>query len=116
VRLIVRPTLEAVTEANKIVCEAGENPHQCLDTGKIESAIASAFYPGPYPFAHGGLASCFAGVSGGLAANLLLSTADPLLSGISQEAARILDKNYIVTPVSNWYFMASSWPLRDHGC
>ncbi len=55
-----------------------------------------------------GLAICFAGVSGGFAANILLSTADPLLSGISQEAARILDKNYIVTPLSNWYFMSCS--------
>jgi aminobenzoyl-glutamate transport protein len=55
-----------------------------------------------------GLAICFAGVSGGFAANILLSTADPLLSGISQEAARILDKAYVVTPLSNWYFMASS--------
>ncbi len=55
-----------------------------------------------------GLAICFAGVSGGFAANLLLSTADPLLSGISTEAAKIIDKNYVVTPISNWYFMASS--------
>lgn len=55
-RLIVQPTLEAVIETNKIVCEAGSNPHQCLNVGKIESAIASAFYPGTYPFAHGGLA------------------------------------------------------------
>lgn len=55
-RLIVQPTLEAVTEANKIVCEADGNPHQCLDSRKIESAIASAFYPGSYPFAYGGLA------------------------------------------------------------
>src|SRR5690606_19402739 len=55
-----------------------------------------------------GLAICFAGVSGGFAANLLLSTADPLLSGISQQAARIIDADYIVTPLSNYYFMASS--------
>lgn len=55
-----------------------------------------------------GLAICFAGVSGGFAANLLLSTADPMLSGISQEAARIIDKTYVVTPLVNWYFMASS--------
>lgn len=55
-----------------------------------------------------GLAICFAGVSGGFAANILLSTADPLLSGISQEAARILDNTYVVTPLSNWYFMATS--------
>lgn len=55
-----------------------------------------------------GLAICFAGVSGGFAANILLSTADPLLSGISQEAARILDTSYVVTPVANWYFMSAS--------
>jgi len=55
-----------------------------------------------------GLAICFAGVSGGFAANILLSTADPMLSGISQEAARILDKSYTVSPLSNWYFMSFS--------
>lgn len=55
-----------------------------------------------------GLAVSFAGVSGGFAANFLLSTADPLLSGLSQEAARIIDPTFIVTPLSNWYFMASS--------
>ncbi len=55
-----------------------------------------------------GLAICFAGVSGGFAANVLLSTADPLLSGISQEAARIIDLNYVVSPLSNWYFMSFS--------
>jgi aminobenzoyl-glutamate transport protein len=55
-----------------------------------------------------GLAAAFAGVSGGFAANLLLSTADPMLSGLSQEAARIIDPNYVVTPVANWYFMATS--------
>ena len=61
---------------------------------------------GMHPLA--GLAVSFAGVSGGFAANFLLSTADPLLGGLSQEAARIIDPNFIVTPVANWYFMASS--------
>ena len=55
-----------------------------------------------------GLAASFAGVSGGFAANFLLSTADPLLGGLSQEAARIIDAKYIVTPVANYFFMASS--------
>lgn len=55
-----------------------------------------------------GIAICFAGVSGGFAANILLSTADPLLSGISQEAARILNTSYVVSPLSNYYFMATS--------
>lgn len=55
-RLIVQPTLESIVEVNQIVCFEGGNPHQCLDSSKIESAISSAFYPGSYPFSHGGLA------------------------------------------------------------
>ncbi len=54
-RLVVHPTLESVIEVNQIVCSEGGNPHKCLNTGKIESAISSAFYPGSYPFSHGGL-------------------------------------------------------------
>ena len=55
-----------------------------------------------------GLAAAFAGVSGGYSANLLLGTVDPLLSGITQEAARIIDPSYIVGAEANWYFMAFS--------
>lgn len=55
-----------------------------------------------------GLAASFAGVSGGYSANLLLGTVDPLLSGITQEAARIIDPTYIVGAEANWYFMAFS--------
>ncbi|MBA3900275.1 MAG: AbgT family transporter [Bacteroidetes bacterium] len=58
---------------------------------------------GRHPLA--GLAAAFAGVSGGYSANLLLGTIDPLLAGLSQEAARIVDPTYIVNPASNYYFM-----------
>jgi len=55
-----------------------------------------------------GLAAAFAGVSGGYSANLLLGTIDPLLAGLSQEAARIVDPDYTVSPAANWYFMIVS--------
>ncbi|MDZ3824273.1 MAG: AbgT family transporter [Pseudoxanthomonas sp.] len=58
-----------------------------------------------------GMAAAFAGVSGGYSANLLIGTIDPLLSGLSQEAARIIDADYTVTPLANWYFMIVSTPL-----
>jgi aminobenzoyl-glutamate transport protein len=58
---------------------------------------------GRHPLA--GLAAAFAGVSGGYSANLLLGTIDPLLSGISEEAARIIDPTYTVNPACNYYFM-----------
>ena len=37
-----------------------------------------------------------AGVSAGFSANLLLTSLDPLLSGLSQEAAQLVDPAYIV--------------------
>ncbi len=58
-----------------------------------------------------GLAAAFAGVSGGYSANLLIGTIDPLLSGLSQEAARIIDPNRMVSPLANWYFMIVSTPV-----
>ncbi len=61
---------------------------------------------GRHPIA--GLAAAFAGVSGGFSANLLLGTIDPLLSGITEEAARIVDPTYTVSPACNYYFMVVS--------
>ena len=61
---------------------------------------------GRHPLA--GLAAAFAGVSGGYSANFFLGSIDPLLSGLSQEAAQIIDKSYTVNPAANYYFMAVS--------
>lgn len=61
---------------------------------------------GRHPIA--GMAAAFAGVSGGFSANLILGTVDPLLAGLSEEAARILDPEYIVNPTANYYFMVAS--------
>lgn len=61
---------------------------------------------GRHPLA--GLAAAFAGVSAGYSANLFIGTVDPLLSGITQEAAQLLDPNYLVGAEVNWYFMIVS--------
>jgi aminobenzoyl-glutamate transport protein len=58
---------------------------------------------GRHPLA--GMAAAFAGVSGGYSANLLLGTIDPLLAGISQEAALLVDPSYQVNAACNFYFM-----------
>jgi aminobenzoyl-glutamate transport protein len=55
-----------------------------------------------------GMAAAFAGVSGGFSANLVLGSIDPLLAGLSQEAARIVDPNYVVNATANYYFMIAS--------
>ena len=61
-----------------------------------------------------GLAAAFAGVSGGYSANLLIGTVDPLLSGITTEAARLIDPSYApgevneILPTANWFFMIAS--------
>lgn len=61
---------------------------------------------GRHPVA--GMAAAFAGVSGGFSANLFIGTIDPLLAGLSTEAAQILDPEYNVLPTANYYFMVAS--------
>jgi aminobenzoyl-glutamate transport protein len=58
---------------------------------------------GRHPLA--GMAAAFAAVSAGYSANVLLGTIDPLLAGLSEEAARIIDSTYEVNPAANYYFM-----------
>jgi aminobenzoyl-glutamate transport protein len=67
---------------------------------------------GRHPLA--GLAAAFAGVSGGYSANILIGTVDPLLSGITNEAATLIDPAYAaggaleILPTANYYFMCVS--------
>jgi aminobenzoyl-glutamate transport protein len=58
-----------------------------------------------------GMAAAFAGVSGGYSANLLIGTIDPLLSGLSEEAAHIVDPSYQVNATANLFFMQASTPV-----
>ena len=55
-----------------------------------------------------GLAAGFAGVSGGFSANLLISSIDPLLAGITESSAQLINPEYTVNPTVNYYFMAFS--------
>lgn len=61
---------------------------------------------GRHPMA--GLAAAFAGVSGGYSANLLVGSLDPMLAGISQTAASIIDPGYEVAVMGNYYFLIVS--------
>lgn len=61
---------------------------------------------GRHPLA--GLCAALAGVSGAFSANLFITLLDPLLSGITQEAAQIYDPDYRVTPLANYYLMIAS--------
>lgn len=61
---------------------------------------------GRHPLA--GLAAAFAGVSGGFSANLMIGALDPLLAGISTEAARMVDGEFVVRVTDNWFFMMVS--------
>lgn len=74
---------------------------------------------GRHPLA--GIAAAFAGVSGGFSANFIPSSLDPLLSGLTQSGAQIIDASRLVNPLSNWYFTGAScliivavgWVLTD---
>jgi aminobenzoyl-glutamate transport protein len=78
--------------------------------------LAGAIYHalGRHPLA--GMAAAFAGVSGGYSANLLIGTIDPLLAGITEAAAQLIDPDYSVAATANWYFMAASTLLVTVVC
>lgn len=61
---------------------------------------------GRHPLA--GIAAAFAGVSGGFSANFILSGIDPLLQGLTQTGAQLIDPARQVNPACNWYFTAAS--------
>jgi aminobenzoyl-glutamate transport protein len=74
---------------------------------------------GRHPLA--GIAAAFAGVSGGFSANFVPSSIDPLLAGLTQEAAQIISPGMPINPLNNWFFTAVSsllivavgWYLTD---
>ena len=61
---------------------------------------------GRHPLA--GIAAAFAGVSGGFSANFIPSAIDPMLQGISQSGAQIMDPSITLNPLNNYFFTASS--------
>lgn len=107
VRAVIAATPRRILTLAVVFC--GANSHTVGDVGYVLLLPLSAalFHSvGRHPLA--GLAAAFAGVSGGFAANLLISPTDVILAGLTQEAARIVDPDYIVTPLANYFFLGSS--------
>jgi aminobenzoyl-glutamate transport protein len=93
---------------------AGINANQAADAGIIVLPPLAALVfaaAGRHPLA--GIAAAFAGVAGGFSANLLPSTLDVLLAGLTQEAvdASKLLPGYTVHILGNYYFMVAATPL-----
>ena len=55
-----------------------------------------------------GLAAVVFGMGAGVSANLLPTPVDPLLSGLTEAAARSLDPSAVIAPTCNWWFKAVS--------
>lgn len=103
-RLIVLATPRRWLAA--IVVFGGVLSHSGSDVGYvlfIPLGAALFHAVGRHPLA--GLAAAFAGVSGGFSANVVLSSLDVLLSGITQAAAAVVKPGIVVTPAANWYFL-----------
>lgn len=83
--------------------------HSAVDAGYVLVIPLGGviFYAaGRHPLA--GIAAAFAGVSGGFSANFVPSSLDPLLQGLTQEGAHILDPSVIVNPLNNYFFTTAS--------
>lgn len=92
-----------------VVIVVGIVSHTAVDAGYVLVIPLGGviFYAaGRHPLA--GIAAAFAGVSGGFSANFVPSALDPMLQGISQAGAQILDPGVVLNPLNNYFFTAAS--------
>ena len=70
--------------------------------------LAAALYKavGRAPLA--GLAAVFAGIGAGFNANLFITSLEPLLAGLANGGAQVIDPGYQLNPACNWWFMIAS--------
>ena len=83
--------------------------HSAVDAGYVLVIPLGGviFYAaGRHPLA--GIAAAFAGVSGGFSANFVPSSLDPLLQGLTQSGARLLDPEIVLNPLNNYFFTTAS--------
>lgn len=88
---------------------AGVTSHVASEAGYvilIPLGAAVFLALGRHPLA--GLAAAFCGVSAGFGANFVIASVDPILAGLSESAARILDPTITISPAVNLYFMVAS--------
>ncbi|MBX3703090.1 MAG: AbgT family transporter [Steroidobacteraceae bacterium] len=95
-----------------MVITVGIVSHTAVDAGYvIVIPLGAVIYlaAGRHPLA--GIAAAFAGVSGGFSANFVPSSLDPLLQGLSQAGAHLIDPGVVLNPLNNYFFTTLSSPL-----
>jgi aminobenzoyl-glutamate transport protein len=105
---LIRASLRSAPRAilTPIVAIVGMMSHHASDAAYVVFIpLAALTYAavGRHPLV--GLAAAFAAVSGGYAGNVTPGQIDVLLFGFTQEAARIIDPDWTMNPVGNWYFI-----------
>jgi aminobenzoyl-glutamate transport protein len=92
-----------------MVIAVGIVSHTAADAGYVLVIPLGGviFYAaGRHPLA--GIAAAFAGVSGGFSASFIPSSIDPLLQGLTQAGAQILDPEITLNPLNNYFFTTAS--------
>ena len=92
-----------------ILIGVGILSHVAVDAGYvlvIPLGAVNFYAAGRHPLA--GIAAAFAGVSGGFSATFIPSSLDPLLAGLKQAGANIIDPSVVVNPLNNFYFTTAS--------
>jgi aminobenzoyl-glutamate transport protein len=83
--------------------------HSAVDAGYVLVIPLGGviFYAaGRHPLA--GIAAAFAGVSGGFSANFVPSALDPLLQGLTQGGARLINPDMAINTLNNYFFTTAS--------
>ncbi len=92
-----------------MVIMVGIVSHSAVDAGYVLVIPIGGviFYAaGRHPLA--GIAAAFAGVSGGFSANFVPAALDPLLQGLTQSGAQLLQPDITINTLNNYFFTTAS--------
>lgn len=98
-RALIVPMLLFISINSNIAGDAG-----FILMPTIGAMVFSAL--GKHPIA--GAALCYAGVAGGFSANMIVGSTDALCIGFTGPAAQLVDPEYKVSMMMNFYFIAAS--------
>ncbi len=92
-----------------MVIVVGIVSHTAVDAGYVlVIPLGGVIFYAAGRHALAGIAAAFAGVSGGFSASFVPSSIDPMLQGISQAGAQILDPAVALNPLNNYFFTTAS--------
>jgi len=104
-RAMERAPARALTPFTFLVALASHHASDAAYVVLIPLAAVAYVQAGRHPLL--GVAVAYAGISGAFAGNIIPGQFDVLMLSITEAAAKLIEPDYVMNPLGNWYFTAA---------